>query len=236
MDADSDGQVESTDTATFGRDRQARTTTTSVTLQSPQGTIVQTRKATYDARGNQVLLETLTDVLDPAATDYRSTVTTSYDGTYVSTQVYDSKDRIVRTEFVSSADGQPTTRQTTELTYDASGRVVTFSVKFFIDGTWRSAQVSTSVYDSKGRPTSYVTQYDEDGDQSTDVTETATNTYDSKGRLVGELFVKRQANGILLSKVTRTTTYTKTTITTTTVSDFDGDGVTDDTVVMTTPA
>jgi hypothetical protein len=81
-----------------------------------------------------------------------------------------------------------------------------------------------------------VSASDDDGDGANDRTTTNTNIYDGKGRLVEALSENRDGSGLLTSSVRQTLTYTKTTVTTTTVSDFNGDGVIDQTVVNTRPA
>ena len=166
--------------------------------------------------------------------DYEGDV--GIDATFTATRTRDSKDRLVHAEKLMEATGEPTLLETSDFAYDAAGRPVAEDGATYREGVLVSNSSTTSTFDSEGRLISNLTALDADGDESNDRITTNTSTFDAKGRLVETLSEVRHGSGSLRSSVLQTISYTKTTMTTTVMSDTNGDGIIDQTVVNTKPA
>jgi hypothetical protein len=208
IDTDSDGDLESTQTQTFGRDRKDRTSTEEYNF----GGGVVTITNTYNAQGNVILTVTETDTLDPTAMDFRSTYTATYtmgqlatehtlaedlnpDGTTVSTatqdstNTYDSRGNLVgnTSTLDSNADGVVDSTNTNTQVFDSKGRVVhseSVSASPAFPGSPTVSVKSDYAYDTAGREVSNTTQVLLDGVLASG--QVTTKAYDSKGRLVSQ--------------------------------------------------
>lgn len=291
VDAESDGIIESTETESFGTDRRGRVVTAQYVTEGFGETITTNVSTTYDARGNVLATEQVTDIAStPQNPDVRSTDAATYNrkGQVVSSRSFSYSYDESGVEALSS-------RSTSVLTYDGRGNILTFSAEADGDGdgvaetftvathTYNRAnkpilQISTSTdpisttetrlsstydargrlsiedslitvndvpeqarhvtyaYDGKGRLVLSVNEWDDGADGIVDTTDTETQGFDRRGRVISASTTTYDnvADHLLASSQT-TAVYTRTTVTTTISFDVDGDGTIDQTIVSTDP-